>query len=82
VERTQDSFGFTWLVCRHEPLDISGLVNELHAVNSTLENQGFGPSLLCSYVGFTGPDGKPLALVYLYKRGTFYPFAPAGRPAP
>jgi hypothetical protein len=78
VERTTDSFGFTWLVCRHEAFDISGLVNELHAVNSTLEAQGFGPALLCSYVGFAGPDGKPLGLVYLYKRGTFYPFAPAG----
>jgi hypothetical protein len=29
-------------------------------------------------VGFDGPDGRPLGLVYLYKRGTFYPFAPAG----
>ncbi len=76
VERSQDSYGFTWLVCRHDPSDVSGLVNELHAVNSTLEAHGFGPSLLCSYVGFAGPDGKPLALVYLYKRGTFYPFVP------
>jgi hypothetical protein len=63
VERTSDSFGFTWLVCRHDAFDISGLVNELHAVNATLEGQGFGPSLLCSYVGFDGPDGRPLGLV-------------------
>lgn len=78
VERTQDSYGFTWLLCRHEPGDVSGLVSELHAVNSTLESQGFGSSLLCSYVGFAGPEGQPLGLVYLYKRGSFYPFAPAG----
>ena len=33
-------------------------------------------ALLCSTMGFTTADGKPLALVYLYKRGTFYPFVP------
>ncbi len=48
----------------------------LHAINSSLEAGGFGPHLLCSLVGFTGPSGQRLALVYLYKRGTFYPFAP------
>ena len=78
VERSQDGFGFTWLLTRHDAQDVSGLVTDLHAVNSTLENHGFGSSLLCSYVGFTGPDDTPLGLVYLYKRGTFYPFAPAG----
>ena len=40
---------------------------------------GFGPQLLCSLVGFTDPDGRRLGLVYLYKRGTFYPFAPLPR---
>ena len=76
VERTQDSYGFTWLVCRQPPEDVEALVTELHAVNSSLEDNGFGPSLLCSYVGFAATDGRRLGLVYLYKRGTFYPFAP------
>lgn len=76
VERTKDAYGYTWLVVRHEPSDMSGLVTDLHAVNSSLEAAGFGPSLLCSIVGFTSTDGRRLALVYLYKRGTFYPFAP------
>ncbi|MGI8612884.1 MAG: PspA-associated protein PspAB [Nocardioidaceae bacterium] len=80
VVRSQDSYGFTWLECRQDPGAVEELVTELHAVNSTLQDSGFGPSLLCSLVGFTGPDAKPLALVYLYKRGTFYPFAPAGEP--
>lgn len=77
VEREQDSYGYTWLVCRHDANDTSGLVTDLHAVNSTLEAGGFGPSLLCSIVDFTGPEGQSLGLVYLYKRGSFYPFAPA-----
>ena len=76
VERTKDQYGYTWLLVRHDPSDISGLVTDLHAVNTTLEGQGFGPMLLCSIVGFTDAEGRSLALVYLYKRGAFYPFAP------
>ncbi|MFF5257381.1 hypothetical protein ACFY4C_00440 [Actinomadura viridis] len=76
VELSTDSYGYTWLLARHRPGDLAALVTDLHAVNSTLESNGFGPHLLCSLAGFTGPDGRRLALVYLYKRGTFYPFAP------
>jgi hypothetical protein len=47
-------------------------------VNASLVNAGFGPQLLCSIVGFTDPAGRSLAMVYLYKRGTFYPFVPDG----
>lgn len=76
VEISRDSYGYTWLVTRHDPGDVAGLVTDLHAVNTSLADAGFGPQLLCSLVGFTGADGAPFALVYLYKRGTFYPFAP------
>jgi len=41
-----------------------------------LESAGFGPSLLCSTMGLRTSSAQPVALVYLYKRGTFYPFAP------
>jgi hypothetical protein len=76
VELTADSYGFTWLVCTHSPDDIEGLVTDLHAVNSSLELGGFGPQLLCTIVSFRDSSGRRLGLVYLYKRGTFYPFAP------
>jgi hypothetical protein len=76
VEQSTDSYGYTWLLVRHDPTDLAGLVTDLHAVNSSLENAGFGPALLCSLVSFRDPAGRSLALVYLYKRGTFYPFAP------
>jgi hypothetical protein len=78
VERSVDDYGFTWLVARQEPPDVAALVTDLHAVNTTLEAQGFGPGLLCSLVGFTDASGRRLGLVYLYKQGTFYPFAPVG----
>ena len=76
VEVSRDSYGFTWLVGHHSADDIEGLVTDLHAVNSSLENGGFGPQLLCTILGFRDGARRPLGLVYLYKRGTFYPFAP------
>ena len=78
VEVSTDSYGFTWLVCHHDPSDPAGLITDLHAVNSSLEQGGFGPQLLCTIMAFRDSGGRPLGLVYLYKRGTFYPFAPAG----
>ncbi|MFI9273774.1 hypothetical protein ACIGXM_24130 [Kitasatospora sp. NPDC052896] len=76
VEASQDDYGYSWLLARHAPEELPELVNDLHAVNSELEANGFGPQLLCSLVGFRNEAGQSLALVYLYKRGTFYPFAP------
>ncbi|PNG19337.1 PspA-associated protein PspAB [Streptomyces cahuitamycinicus] len=76
VELRRDDYGYTWLVSRRSPDRLPALVNDLHAVNSQLEANGFGPQLLCSLAGFEDPSGRRLALVYLYKRGTFYPFAP------
>src|SRR5690606_17433235 len=71
-----DDYGYTWLVVHREATQMPELCTDLHAVNSTLEAAGFGPSLLCTTIGLRGESGQRLALVYLYKRGTFYPFAP------
>jgi hypothetical protein len=77
VEAVVDSYGYTWLVCRTDPPDVAALVTDLHAVNSTLQDSGFGPTLLCSLVSFADDSERRLGLVYLFKQGTFYPFAPA-----
>jgi hypothetical protein len=77
VELSTDSYGFTWLLIRRPADQLDSLVTDVHAVNSSLADSGFGPQLLCSLIGFHGPKSK-LAIVYLYKRGTFYPFAPTG----
>ena len=82
IRVTDDGFGFTWLEIDHEPYDpitgdLGGLCTDLHAVNTGLEAAGFGPALLCSLVPFVDRDGRAVGLVYLYKQGTFYPFAPA-----
>jgi len=76
VEVSIDSYGYTWLVCRSEPPDISALVTDLHAVNTTLADSGFGSALLCALASFTSDSGRRVGLVYLVKQGTFYPFAP------
>ncbi len=77
VESVRDSFGYTWLVVRRDPSDVAGLVTDLHAINATLKDTGFGPTLLCSLVAFRNPAGQVLGMVYLFKQGTFYPFAPS-----
>jgi hypothetical protein len=77
VDVTTDEFGFTWLVVQGDPADISGLCTDLHVVNTTLEEHGFQGGLLCSLIPFS--DGRrTFGLVYLYKQGTFYAFAPTG----
>jgi len=83
VSVTRDEFGFTWVTCRQSTVDVSALVTVLHAANATLADAGFGSSLLCTVIAFAKRDdagSHRLGLVYLFKRGTFYPFAPtAGR---
>jgi hypothetical protein len=78
VAVTQDDFGFTWLVVEGDRTDMSGLCTDLHAVNTTLELNGFAGGLLCSMVPFANASGQRFGLTYLYKQGTFYPFAPQG----
>jgi hypothetical protein len=76
VEVTKDTYGFTWLVSSHLSNELEALVTDLHAVNSSLVDNGFGPQLLCTLVAFRDAEERRLGLVYLYKRGSFYPFAP------
>ena len=42
------------------------------------ELNGFEAGLLCSMVPFANASGQRFGLAYLYKQGTFYPFAPSG----
>lgn len=75
VETTTDSYGFSWFTVTRPGGDAVGIATDLHAVNSSLADHGFDTHLLCSTFVFS--DGqRNVALVYLFKRGTFYPFAP------
>jgi hypothetical protein len=55
---------------------VSDLVTTVHMVNSTLAERGYGNQLLASVFAFRGESGGVSYLVYLFKRGTFYPFVP------
>lgn len=72
-----DRYGFTWLIRTTAPDDLETLVTDLHTVNSSLVDAGFGAALLCTLIAFTDRT-RPLGLIYLYKRGSWYPFAPTG----
>ncbi len=76
VEVDKDDYGFTWVVDSRLSSELDALVTDLHAVNSSLVDNGFGPQLLCTLVAFRDEQERRLALIYLFKRGTFYPFAP------
>lgn len=82
LTQAEDSYGYRWLLL--DDADVEDLVNRVHLVNSLLAENGWGPQLLCSVFGVVpGPGAdttaKPFYLVYLFKRGTFYPFAPIGK---
>jgi hypothetical protein len=135
LHKVADSFSYQWVVV--EDADIEALVTQVHMVNSSLADAGWGPQLLCSVFGLSKLDpgaggaagaggaggaggadagegavepgsltsGEVLPatsspttadalpeptvgpgtvrtstayLVYLFKRGTFYPFVPMG----
>jgi hypothetical protein len=73
----KDDLGFTWLVV--DDPDLGNQVTKIHAANTTMVEHGLGANLLCAVFGFvpqTPPGDGDVRLVYLLKRGTFYPFAP------
>ncbi len=76
LDHHDDRYGYRWVVVR-DP-DLEDLVTSVHLVNATLAERGFGHLLLASVFTFLDADGVPVHLVYAYKRGTFYPFAPSG----
>ena len=76
VERREDSFGYTWIIVR-DP-DLADQVTGVHAVAQGLEEQGFGPQLLAAVFKFKGDKDQPVYWIYGFKRGTFWPFVPAG----
>ena len=75
VERTDDAYGFRWLVLRGA--DFEALVVGINAISGALEAGGYGERVLCAVFSFADADRRPLYWIYNYKRGAFYPFVPA-----
>jgi hypothetical protein len=74
VESADDEYGYRWLVLR-DP-DFEDLVVALNTVSTQLQSGGYGDRLLACVFAFE-ENGKPLYLIYNFKRGAFYPFVPA-----
>jgi hypothetical protein len=75
VDTSDDSFGFRWLILHGQ--DFDDLVVGINAVSSSLEAGGYGDRVLCAVFAFEDQQRRPLYWIYNYKRGYFYPFAPA-----
>jgi hypothetical protein len=73
---SDDSFGYRWMVLHDD--DIDDLAVGVNAVSDALAVGGYGNRVLCAVFAFEQADGHPVYFIYNYKRGTWYPFVPAG----
>jgi hypothetical protein len=80
VDTSDDSYGYRWLVLRGK--DFDDLVVGINAVSGSLESGGYGDRVLCAVFAFEDQQHRPLYWIYNYKRGSFYPFAPASADTP
>jgi hypothetical protein len=76
TEITEDSYGFRWILAHRRPDQFKSLVDDLYAASLEFSDSGFGSQLLCAVTALRGSDERRIGIVYLYRRGTFYPFAP------
>ncbi|MFB6070671.1 MAG: hypothetical protein ABEJ76_06560 [Halanaeroarchaeum sp.] len=73
----EDDHGYTWAVADRDAFD--DLLTDLYVAADTLEDRGYGDRLLAAVFGFEATDGGGRGYwVYSFRRGSFYPFAPAG----
>jgi len=76
VETSDDSYGYRWMILRDS--DFDDLVVGLNAVGGALQTGGFGDRILCAVFPFQDRSGGRVYWIYNYKRGSWYPFVPAG----
>jgi hypothetical protein len=76
VESRDDEFGYRWMILRDH--EVEDLVVGVNAVSEALVIGGYGERVLCAVFAFADSKGAPLYLIYNYKRGSWYPFVPAG----
>lgn len=75
VERRDDDFGYRWMVLKDS--DIDDQVTGINAVMESLEAGGYADRVLCAVFALREQaSGQIIHLVYLAKRGTWYPFVP------
>jgi len=76
VDTHDDEFGYRWVILRDT--DLEDLAVGVNAVSDALAVGGYKDRVLCAVFAFHDSASKPLHFIYNYKRGTWYPFVPAG----
>jgi len=76
ITKQDDKFGYRWMLLRDE--DFEDLVVGVNAVGTAIQAGGYGNRLLTSVFAFEDAQKRAVYFLYNYKRGTFYPFVPAG----
>ena len=77
ISTQEDRFGYRWMILR-DP-DVEDLAVGLNAISEALVMGGYGDRVLCAVFAFQDAQGRPIYLIYNYKRGLWYPFVPAGQ---
>ena len=75
METSDDTFGYRWMILR-DP-DVEDLTVGVNAVSEALQIGGYGDRLLASVFAFEDERKRPVYFIYNFKRGSWYPFAPA-----
>ncbi len=76
IETMTDEHGYRWIVLK-DP-EVEDLVVGVNAVKDALDVGGYGDRVLAAVFAFADRDGKRLYFIYNVKRGSWYPFVPAG----
>jgi hypothetical protein len=76
LETHDDEHGYRWMVLR-DP-DLEDLVVGVNAVSDALAVGGYQDRVLAAVFAFQDAQGHPIYFIYNYKRGSWYPFVPAG----
>lgn len=75
IEVSDDEFGYKWVLVRDD--DLEDLVVSVNTVADNLGVGGYADRILAAVFAFEDAQKQRLYLIYNYKRGTWYPFAPA-----
>jgi len=69
-----DGFGYLWAVITDD--DFPDLVAGMQIASQMVAEEGFRDQLLCAVFPFRSRTGDLVHLVYSFRRGSFYAFAP------
>lgn len=76
VQVSSDTYGYRWFVLADD--DIEDLAVGVNAVTDALAVGGYSDRVLCAVFSYQDSQSTPIYFIYNYKRGTWYPFVPAG----